>query len=180
MDGISCFWPRTEHSIFLYAVHASCALIAPMLYWLQISARARCVYRCPIWFESVGLRHLKPSYGFREDTRTFLHFLSQSLSISSSIRGIETLEITITCVDVGFGHGKVLFSSDAERSTLDEVLTSDKFGSLQQAVFGLSLDSTMSMRLSRTNYQRSLEFERELTLPYINLLFPMLRALSST
>ena len=119
-----------------------------------------------------ALRHFR----FRERTVskhnvTLLDFLNQLLSTSTSSSGIETLEIDITYDGVDVGCGKKLFLSDAGWSSLDELFTSEKFVSLRKVV--LSLDLEMGRKAN-------LESERSLTLPYVNSLFPMFRALADT
>lgn len=100
-----------------------------------------------------------------------LSFLNQLLSISSSTSGIETLEIKITWSDAKNEQVlKDLFSSGAEWSTFDEVLTSEKFVSLRKVV--------LDLRLKMDDDHRNLEY-RDLTLSYVNVLFPMFRALTS-
>src|ERR1700678_1066889 len=102
---------------------------------------------------------------------TALSFLSRLLSISSSASGIETLEITITWDNVNVGRGKGLFLSGWSR--LDEVLSSENFTSLRKVVMGFGLE------IRGITDPSSLEFERNLTLPYANALFPMFRALTN-
>ena len=116
-----------------------------------------------------ALRHFK----FREPKHnvTLLNFLNQLLSTSTSSSGIETLEIDITYDDVDVGCGKDLFLSDAGWSRLDNLFTSEKFVSLQKVVLSLNLE---------IDEKEKLESERNLTLPYVNALFPMFRALADT
>jgi hypothetical protein len=80
-------------------------------------------------------------------------------------------------MNVGLGHGKSLFSSDAGWSTLEEVLTCEKFASLRKVVLGLVLEIE---RVHSDDYYRSLEIERNSTLPDVNALFPMFRGLTGT
>jgi hypothetical protein len=87
------------------------------------------------------------------------------------------MEITITWVNVRIGSGKRLFSSDAGWSTLDKVLTCEKFASLRKVVFGLNLEMD---GVNSDDYHRNLEFARKFILPGVNALFPMFRALTST
>jgi hypothetical protein len=113
------------------------------------------------------LRHFK----FREQSSpennvTVLHFLTQLLSTSTSSSGIETLE-----VDIHVRCGKDLFLSDAGWSRLDNLVTSEKFVSLRKVVLSLALE---------IEEKENLEFERNLTLPYVNALFPMFRATQRT
>ena len=106
-----------------------------------------------------------------KDNLPMLSFLNQLLSISSSTSGIETLEIKITWSDAKNEQVlKDLFSSGAEWSTFDEVLTSEKFVSLRKVV--------LDLRLKMDDDHRNLEY-RDLTLSYVNVLFPMFRALTS-
>ena len=119
-----------------------------------------------------ALRHFK----FQEqsscpDNVTLLDSLNQLLSTSTSSSGIETLEIDITYDDVDVGCGKDLFLSDAGWSRLDKLFTSEKFVSLKKVVLSLSLE---------IDEEEKLESERNLTLPYVNALFPMFRSLADT
>ena len=125
------------------------------------------------WFPA--LRHLKiqrrSSY---KDHLAALHFLTRLLSISST--GIEVLEIETTWNSVWRGHGKNLFSSDAGWSTLDQLSTSEMFASLRKIV--LHLDLWMNVPRDSLHLQPILESERNLTLPYVNDLFPLFKALT--
>ena len=119
-----------------------------------------------------ALRHFK----FREQIQaeenvTSLDFWNQLLSTSTSSSGIETLEIDITYDDFDIVSGEVLFSSDAGWSRLDKLFTSEKFVSLRKVVLSLNIE---------IEEKEHLESERILTLPYVNALFPMFRALADT
>ena len=102
-----------------------------------------------------------------------LDFLNQLLSTSTPSSGIETLEIDITydSVEARVGCGKDMLS-DAGWSRLDSLFTSEKFVSLRKVV--LSLDLSIAQK------EMNLESERNLTLPYVNALFPMFRSLADT
>jgi hypothetical protein len=121
-----------------------------------------------------ALRHLKiqrrSSY---QDHLDLLHFLTRLLSISST--GIEVLEIEITWDRVRRGDGKDLFSSDAGWSTLDQLLTSQMFTSLRKIVLHLDLWMILPTDCPQS-LQPILESERNLTLPYVNDLFPLFKA----
>jgi len=104
---------------------------------------------------------------------TLLDFLNQLLSTSTSSSGIETLEIDIAYYCVHVGCGKDLFLSDAGWSRLDNLVTSAKFVSLRKVVLTLGLGT-------EEEEKENLESERNLTLPYVNALFPMFRALADT
>jgi hypothetical protein len=125
----------------------------------------------------LALRHVKIQANANEN---LLEFLTQLLSPSTSSSGIETLEIDITYDDVDVGCGKDLFLDDAEWrdaewydvwSPLDKLFTSEKFVSLRKVVLSLNLEM---------EEKENLESERSLTLPYVNALFPMFRALADT
>jgi hypothetical protein len=113
------------------------------------------------------------------DHAIMLHFLKQLLSIlSPNTSHIETLAIEITWRDfvddwTDFGHGRDLFSSDAEWSALDEALTSGKYVSLHKVVWVFRLDIL-------GDKWEDLEFEKSSTLSCVNALFPMFKALLNT
>jgi hypothetical protein len=73
----------------------------------------------------------------------------------------------MTWFDVEDGHGKDLVSSDAGWSTLDKVITSQRFDSLRRVVLCLELHMAGSV------HRHMLELERNLTLPHVNDLFPL-------
>ena len=75
------------------------------------------------------------------------------LSISTSTSGIETLEINITWDGVDVGRGKGLFSFDAGWSTLDQLLTSEKFVSLSKIVLGLDIEMEMDFGWTGRKFQ---------------------------
>lgn len=112
-----------------------------------------------------------------KDNKLMLRFLNQLFSISSSISGIETLEIRITWSLVDGGHGKDMLSPDAGWSTLDETLTSVKFVSLSQVVFALNL---MLGGAAGEDYDRKLELEKNSTLPCVDALFPKFKTSQRT
>ena len=118
-----------------------------------------------------ALRHFK----FEQQCSflNFLRLLTRLLSIHSSPIGIEVLEIRMTWFAVKDGHGKDLFSSDAGWSTLDKVLTSQRFVSLRKVVVYLELHMAWSVHQPPPHI---LELERNLTLPHVNSLFPLFRA----
>ena len=119
-----------------------------------------------------ALRHFKiQEQSSSEHNLSLLTFLNQLLSTPTPSSGIETLGIDITWVGVDVGCGKNLFLSDLGWSTLDELLTSKKFVSLRKVVLSLGLEM---------EEKEKLESERNLTLPYVNALFPKLRALADT
>jgi hypothetical protein len=131
-----------------------------------------------------ALRHFKfRERGSSADNVILLDFLDQLLATSTSSSGIETLEVDIACdyynasdyasdyVDVGCG--KDLFLSYAGWSRLDNLFTSEKFVSLRKVVLSLDLKIKEKENLD-------LESERNLTLPYVNALFPMFRATQRT
>jgi len=109
-----------------------------------------------------------------EENVTLLDFLNQLLSTSASSSGIETLEVDIAYNYVYVGCGKDLFLSDAGWSRLDNLVTSEKFVSLRKVVLSLALDIVMEPGTW------TVESERNLTLPYVNALFPMFRATQRT
>ena len=117
-----------------------------------------------------ALRHVKIqlSIDFAENIR-MLSLLTQLLSISSSTSSIETLEIESAWYDIDIDDLDDLFSSGAGWSTLDQILSSDKFVSLTKVV----------LRLEMLIADRSLEF-RNLFLSFINVLFPMFKTLQRT
>jgi hypothetical protein len=129
-----------------------------------------------------ALRHFKiqPLVSLK-DHAIMLHFLKQLLSISSpNTTGshIETLTIEITWTDLveewtDFGHGRDLFSSDAEWSALDEALTSGKYVSLHKVVWVFRLEKL-------GDKWEDEEFEKSSTLSCVNALFPMFKALLNT
>ena len=125
-----------------------------------------------------ALRHFKiQEQSSFEDNVSLLALLNQLLSTSTPSSGIETLGIDITWGWVGAGCGKDLFLSDVGWSTLDELLTSEKFVSLRKVVLSLVL----KMGKKFFEAERTLaESERTLTLPYVNALFPKFSALGDT
>ena len=135
-----------------------------------------------------ALRHFKIQWRSSSwDNLSRLPFLTQLLS--SSI-GLKTLEIELTWHHVLGGHGKDLFLSDARWSALDQLLTSQTFVSLSKFILRLRLEMELSSaRLfwgSQIDYHHDLEerqileLERNLTLPHVNDLFPLFRALTDT
>jgi len=115
-----------------------------------------------------ALRHFKiQEQSSFEDNVSLLALLNQLLSTSTPSSGIETLGIDITWDGFDVGCGKDLFLSDVGWSTLDELLTSEKFVSLRKVVLSLGLKMTE---------KKFLESERTLTLPYVNALFPKFTA----
>ena len=131
-----------------------------------------------------ALRHLKfQRQGPYEDNPALLRFITRFLSLSSSSNGIEVLEIDIMWHTIETERGKDLFSSDAGWSTLDQLLTSQTFGSLRKVI--LCLDIEFSRRGSQRqcndpHHQDIVQLERKLTLLYVNNLFPLFRALKRT
>ena len=119
-----------------------------------------------------ALRHFKiqEQTSFKNNV-SLLSFLDQLLSTSTPSSGIETLEINITWTQVDVGCGKDLFSSELGWSALDKLFTSRKFVSLRKVVLNLGL---------KMEEKENLESERNLTLPYLNPLFPKFRALADT
>lgn len=128
-----------------------------------------------------ALRHLKVQWRTDNDSLTHIDFLTQWFSTSSSFTGVETLEIGFIWQNMSTGDGKDLFSSDTKWSALDQLLSSEMFDSLSKVVLRLRLeiqiDSSWERDLSELD-QHILESERHLTLPYINDLFPIFRALT--
>jgi hypothetical protein len=127
-----------------------------------------------------ALQHFKIQFLVSLDEHAImLHFLKKLLSISSpNTSHIETLAIEITWRDFfddwrDFGHVRDLFSSDAEWSALDEALTSGKYVSLHKVVWVFRLDML-------GDKWEDLEFEKSSTLPSVNALFPMSKALLNT
>ena len=98
---------------------------------------------------------------------------SQLLSLSSPTSLLETLTITICWECEQPGDLQAFLSPNSGWSTLEETLTSNKFISLRQVSFKLDSSEAISSRLE-------LELRRSSARPYINPLFPMLRALSNT
>ena len=119
-----------------------------------------------------ALRHFKLQVqSLPEYKLTLLDFLNQLLSTSTSSSGIEILEIDITYTYVHAGCGKNLFLRETGWSRLDNLFTSEKFVSLRKVVLSLDIE---------IEEKEHLESERILTLPYVNALFPMFRALADT
>ena len=130
-----------------------------------------------------ALRHFKIQMRSScDDNQDLLCFLTRSFSISSSSSGIETLEIGITWYNVRNGHGKDLFSFDAGWSALDELFTSKMYGSLSKVILRLRLQMGVDWIWLGTQFggwdQQIWEPERNLTLPYVNNLLPLFRALT--
>ena len=122
-----------------------------------------------------ALRHFKFRVQIRPEKDAhllLLEFLNQLLSTSTPSSGIETLEIDIIYDSLNIGCGKDLFLPDAGWSRLDNLFTSEKFVSLRKVVLGLDL--------SIAQETMNLESERNLTLPYLDALFPMFRSLADT
>lgn len=129
-----------------------------------------------------ALRHFKfqkQTAFWAYDSNTVVSCLSQLFSVSFSSSGIETLELELTWYSVGYELGSDLFSPDAGWSELDRLLTSEKFIPLKKFVLGLRLEME-SERDTCNNEKRSIESERNLTLPYVNALFPLFRAFPNT
>jgi hypothetical protein len=130
------------------------------------------------------LRHLKVQRGNSlGDNLALLRFLTGLLSMSSSSNGIEVLEIEITWHSIKDEHGKDLFLSDAEWSTLDQLLTSQTFVALRKVVLRLGIELSgwsSQWYCNDPHHQHIMELERNLTVPYINELFPLFRALTRT
>lgn len=101
------------------------------------------------------------------ETIATLSLLRRLLS-SSTTSGIETLDIEIILNDDS--RVKNLFSSDADWSALDEVLTGEKFVSLRKVILGFTLEREFD--------GNKLEC-KSLILSYVDILFPMLRTLTS-
>ena len=108
-----------------------------------------------------------------EDNNNLFPFLNQFISISSPTSLLETLTIMIYWICEQAEDLQALLSPNSGWSTLDETLTSDKFISLRQVSFKLNIDTIIGPCMK-------LELRRSLARPYINALFPMLRALSNT
>ena len=108
------------------------------------------------------------------DNNNLFPFLNQLLSISSPTSLLETLTITICwqCDQEHPGDPQALLSPNSGWSTLEKTLTSSKLISLRQVSFKLDIE-TMGADVE-------LESRRSLARPYINALFPMLRAMSNT
>jgi hypothetical protein len=127
-----------------------------------------------------ALRHFKLQQRFSTSVANRV-ILSQLLSIFSSTSGIETLELDITWTYADPGFGEILSSSVAGWSELDELLSSKRFGSLKKFVLRLDLEMMKTrgswVSLTYNDQERAtLECERNSTLPYVNALFPRLRA----
>ena len=115
-----------------------------------------------------ALRHLKIHLqSLFRDRIPSLSFLQHLLLNSTSTSGIEALEIKITWNDHGRGD---LFSSDAGWSTLDKVLSSEKFVSLEKIILNFILIDGFSERIK-------LEY-KNFILSHANLLFPMFKTLT--
>ena len=131
-----------------------------------------------------ALRHLKiQRWDLYGDSLAILRFLTRLLPLSSSSNGIEVLEIETTWHSIKDEHGKDLFLSNAGWSTLDQLLTSQTFVSLRKVVLRLSIEFSMwgsHCDCNDPHYQHSMELERNLTLLYINDLFPLFRGLERT
>ena len=127
-----------------------------------------------------ALRHLKIKWrsSYENDPARFC-FLTRLLSMSSS-NDIEVLEIQITWYGIQDEYGKTLFLSNAGWSTLDQLLTSQTFGSLRKVVLRLGIECSPCVWQWKDDDPRrkqNLELEKNWTLPYINDLFPLFRAL---
>jgi hypothetical protein len=131
-----------------------------------------------------ALRHFKiQRWSSCQDNLAELCFLTQLFSTSSSSSGIEALEIEITWHSVRNGHERDLFSSDAGWSTLDELLTSETFGSLRRVVLHLRLEMEMVLSSEKVSCSDSdlhiSKSEKCSSLPYVNDLFPLFRTLTN-
>jgi hypothetical protein len=184
LDGISSFGPHKalQHLIFPGTINVSLALTLHRGYDVLTDDKILLVKLTDLSpsFDDFpfdlgrfpALRHFNIQLPISfKDNLPMLSFLNQLLSISSYTSRIETLEIKITWSDAKNERVlKDLFSSGAEWSTLDEVLTSEKFVSLRKVV--------LDLRLEMDDDHRNLEYG-DLTLSYVNVLFPMFRALTS-
>ena len=119
-----------------------------------------------------NLQHLEIQLAVYSGDNNLFPFLNQLLSISSPTSLLETLTIMIHCLCEQSGDLHALLSPNSGWSTLEETLTSNKFISLRQVSF--------KFYTYTIGPQLELELRRSLARPYINALFPMLRALSNT
>jgi hypothetical protein len=126
-----------------------------------------------------ALRHFKFQQRISTSVTNLATSLSQLFFISTPTSGIETIELEITWMYAYPGFGEIFFSSVAGWSELDELLSSKWFGSLKKFFLRLDLEM-MKMKSSWVTYndqeRATLECERNSILPYVNALFPRLRA----
>jgi hypothetical protein len=109
---------------------------------------------------SSALRNFEilPSSAF-EDNVPIGSFLQKSLTSSSSPSGIETVDLNISWCD--HGHGKDMFSSDAGWSTLDEILTGEKFVSHKWTLAYFAVMTTIATSWNTKNFiVLTLSFQR--------------------
>ena len=129
-----------------------------------------------------ALRHFKIQLWISsQDNVTMLSFLKKLFTISSLMSGLETLEITITWDDVRCGNAKDLFLYDLGWSALDEVLTCEKFVSLNKVVLDFGLETRRGVqRDDDDDDDDTFEFERDVILPYVDDILPLFRGFTNT